>query len=227
MNSDAGGDATVFEAIRAGDVDGIRALLRDDPRVAGVRDQDGLSAIRFARYRGRADLAEVLLGAGPELDVFDAATVGETARLGALLDGEPSLVTAYSEDGFTPLHLAVFFGHAETAQLLLERGAEANAISRNEMRVMPLHSAVAGNDFPSARVLVEHGAAVNETSHEGWTPLHGAAQHGDVALVDLLLVNGADATMRTDAGQTPADTAAASGHRDLAERLRDATPSRA
>ena len=227
MTGAARGDATVFEAIRAGDVDGIRALLRADPSVAGARDEKGLSAIRFARYRGRADLAELLLDARPELDVFDAATVGETARLSELLEADQSLVTAYSGDGFTPLHLAVFFGHVEAAQLLLERGAEANARAANEMRVMPLHSAVAADDLASVRVLLEHGADVNETSHEGWTPLHGAAQHGNEELVELLLSKGADASKRLDAGQTSAETAAAAGHHDLAERLRNATPSRA
>jgi ankyrin repeat protein len=222
---DAGLRTRVFDAIREGDVAAVRALLGKDPGLAGARDERGLSAVRFARYRGRADLADVLLEAGPELDVFDAAAVGDVARLTQLIDADPSLPGTYSEDGFTPLHLAVFFGHAEAAHALVDRGAEVNPLSRNEMRVMPLHSAVAGNDIASARVLVEHGADVNASSHEGWTPLHGAAQHGNPELVEILLAAGADPATRMDAGQTPADTAMASGQEGIAERLRAAAAS--
>ena len=49
-------------------------------------------------------------------------------------------------DGFTPLHLAAFFGRLEAAALLVDRGADLEAPSRNPRfpSVRPLHSAIAG-----------------------------------------------------------------------------------
>ena len=210
----------LFRAVRDDDRETVGRLLGADPALAGARNAKQLSAVLYALYHGRKEVVELLLAAGPQLDVFDAAAAGQTKPLAELLDANPSLLNAYSADGFTSLHLAVFFRRPEVTRLLLDRGAEVNLVSRNDMRVMPLHSAIAGRDTESSRLLVEHGADVNAASHEGWRPLHGAADHGDATLVQLLLAAGADPNARTDAGETPADTAARAGHAQLAELLR-------
>ena len=66
----------------------------------------------------------MLLAARPELDIFDAASVGDTRRVAGWLDRDPRLLTATSSDGFSPLELAAFFGQSDIVRLLLERGAE-------------------------------------------------------------------------------------------------------
>jgi len=210
----------LFEAIRGGDREMVRGVLAADPAAAGGRNAEGLSAVLYALYRGQAEIADELLAVRPELDAFDAAAAGDTARLAELVEGDAGLANAYASDGFTPLHLAVFFGRLNAARLLLERGAEVNAVARNAMRVMPLHSAVAGGHLAICELLLEHGAEVNARQHEGWTPLHGAAEHGDGELVDTLLREGADPKARMDGGETAADTAAKAGHAELAARLR-------
>src|SRR5437867_7796537 len=157
----------LFEAIAAGDLEQVRAIVQRDPAAASARGDDGLTAVLQARYRDRQDIVAVLLAAGPQLDVFDAAAVGDDGRLVELLEAESGLVNAWSMDGFTPLHLAVFFGHAAVAGLLIQRGADIHAVSRNRMTVMPLHSAVAGRDRDSVKALLEAGADVNAPSHAG------------------------------------------------------------
>jgi ankyrin repeat protein len=87
--------------------------------------------------------------------------------------------------------------------------------------VQPLHSAAAGRHTEVCRLLVAAGADVDARQQEDYTPLHEAAQHGDPELVELFLSAGADPTARLTNGQTPADTAEASGHHDLAVRLRE------
>src|ERR671914_2308949 len=121
----------VFDAIAEGDVDRVRKLVAEDPSVAGARDAGDLSAVTQARYHGRGDIVDVLLAAEPELNVFEAAAVGRTQRVRELIDADPSLVAAFSPDGFTGLHLAAFFGHADIARMLVERGADTNAVARN------------------------------------------------------------------------------------------------
>jgi ankyrin repeat protein len=191
----------IFALIEAGDVDAVRALVLRDPGAASARDGDGLSAVRRAAYRGR-DLLEAILAARPELDGFDAAIVGDVERL-----ADPA---AWSEDGFTPLHLAVFGRQADTMRLLLERGADPNALARNPaLPVRPLHTAAAfGGHVESARLLLEGGADPNgRDSQLGFTALHSAAQAGNGELIRLLLAHGADANARTQDGRTPADFA--------------------
>jgi uncharacterized protein len=154
-----------------------------------------MSELLQAVYRGDTARVEELLAPGPELDVFEAAAVGRTERLRELLDADPSLANAWAEDGFQPLGLASFFGHVEAARLLVERGAEVNSASRNEMKVMPLHSAAATPDhearYELAELLLEHGADPNARQQDDYTPLMAADQHGDERLRDLLLEHGA------------------------------------
>lgn len=202
----------IFEAIAAGNVDRVRNLIAEDAALAGARDAQGLSAVTQARYHGEDDIVDALLAAEPELDVFEAAAVGRVERVQELVDGDPALASAFSPDGFTPLHLAAFFGHPDIARLLVERGADTNAVARNPMQVMPLHSAAAARQLEIAELLVDHGADLNASQERGFTPLHEAALNGDVALARLLLERGADREPAAEDGRRAADFAAAGGH---------------
>jgi ankyrin repeat protein len=205
----------VFDAISAGDEDGLRALLASRPDLAGQRNEAGLSPVLHALYQGKRELADVLLDANPPLDVFDTAAVGRARGLETLLAGERELARAWSPDGFTALHYAAFFGQEESARLLLENGAEVNLVARNEsLHVTPLHSAAAGRHGEIVRLLLEHGADPNAAQDGGFTPLHAAAQNDDRESVEALLAGGADPTLASDEGQRPAELAG-EGVRDL------------
>lgn len=210
----------LFALIDAGDESGVRDLVERRPDFAGTRRQDGRSPALHALYTGHADLVESLLAVNPPLDVFDAAAVGRTRSLEALLAGERALAQAWSPDGFTALHLAAFFGEEDAARLLLEYGGDANAVARNdELTVTPLHSAAAGAHASIVKLLLEHGADPNARQPGGFTPLHAAAQNGDRESVEALLERCADRTARTDEGKTPAELAAAAGDDELGELL--------
>jgi ankyrin repeat protein len=148
-----------------------------------------------AVYRGDQARVDELLASGPELDVFEAAALGQTERLRELLDEDPLLANAWAGDGFQPLGLASFFGHVEAARLLVERGAEVNSASRNDMKVMPLHSAAATGDpaarYEIAKLLLEGGAEPNASQQDDFTPLMAADQNGDERLGRLLEEHGA------------------------------------
>jgi len=217
----------LFAAIRTKDEDAVERLLAADPTLAASHDGDGLSAIMLGRYFSFSETAilDRLLAArgDDELDVFEAAATGRTARLRALIQEDPSLARAWSVDGFQPLHLASFFGAEAAADLLLEAGADPDLPSRNAQGVHPLHSAVAGRAFGIARRLVDAGADVDAIQADGFRPLHAAAQNGDELTVDLLLMAGARPWATTDDGHIAADYAAEAGHETLADRLRAAS----
>lgn len=212
--------ADPFDAVQRDDLDALRALIQDDRSIAASRGADGVSLLMFAHYRGRRDAARVLLDAIPELDVFEATTVGDLDRLPSLLDAEPELARAWSPDGFTALHFAAFFGQDGASALLIERGADVNAVSRNGLTVMPLHSALAGRHGAVSRRLIEAGAEINATQQDAFTPLHDAAQNGDMEMTVQLLESGADPKARLTGGATPADVADQAGHPEIAALIR-------
>jgi ankyrin repeat protein len=212
--------AEIFEAIRSGDSDRVRALVDEDPGVAHLRDEAGTSALLVARYHGRLDLVETLLERGPELDVFEASALGHADRVRELVDAEPDLARAFALDGFHALGLAAFFRQPDVVRLLLDRGAEVNAVARNaQIRTTALQAAAASGDNESARLLLDAGADMHIAQPGGGTVLHSAAMNGNTELVELLLGRGADAAVRRNDGRTPVDLAREQGHEEIAALL--------
>src|SRR6185437_2970943 len=122
--------STIFELIDSGDVEGVRAQLADDPAAAAAHDEQGLTAVMRAAYRGR-EVLDAVLAADPPLEPFDRIVIGESEGLPA--------PDAWTPDGFTPLHIAAFAHNAEAARKLLSEGADPNVIAAASFaRVTPL-----------------------------------------------------------------------------------------
>ena len=157
-----------------------------------------MSALLEALYRGEADQVEQILAGDPQLDVFEAAALGKADRLRELLDGDPALANAFGADGFHPLGLSCFFGHVDAARLLLERGADVNALSRNDrIQTAAIHAAAAaegkGEDtrYKLVQLALEHGADPNLPQGGGFRAIDAARQNGDKRVEELLLQHGA------------------------------------
>jgi uncharacterized protein len=175
----------LFEAVRAGDLSKVQALVE----------------------------------ANPSLAVFAASILGQTDVLEKMIDGDRSLASAVSEDGWTPLHLAAFFGKEDAARLLLNKGAQTGARSTNSMQNTPLHAAAAGKHVALVKLLLERGAKADSRQHGGWTPLHAAAQSGDLDMARALVEGGADVSARAENQQRPMDLALTGGHQAMVEFL--------
>lgn len=208
-----------FEAIRAGDRSKVESLLGADPALLSAKDQNGVGAFTAAKYSGRNEIAALLLEKGVELDVFAACMAGAQERAVELIGREPGLLQAYSQDGWTPLHLACFFGQPSLVEALIAQGADVNARSRNAMQNAPLHAAAGGRNREAVRILLEHGANVNARQEGGWTALHAAAQNGDVEMARLLIAGGADVQIRAANQQNAMDLALGKGHQAVVDLL--------
>lgn len=205
----------ILEAAKAGDRETVRALLDEDPARAMTRAVSGETPIMAALYRGHADLAADLADAagraGIPVDLFAAAALDRVEAIdGALGRGEP--VGAYAYDGWTPLHLAAFFGRQAAVDRLLAAGADLTAVSRNALKNTPLHAAVAGGHVDVSLSLIARGAAVGAADAGGHTPMHIAAEAGAVSIVEALLARGADPHAVDVEDMTPLSRAAARNH---------------
>lgn len=197
-----------LEAARSGDITMMKQLLEQDRTLHNQQADNGETPLLAALYHGKMEAVEFLLSLDIHLTLHEAAAIGDDAYVSAWLDEQPELLHTYSHDGWTPLHLAAFFGGDEAIALLLERGADVNAVSRNRMENRPIHAAAAGRKNGVIHLLLEKGADPNVKQHGGWTALHQAVQNADADLVRMLLDYGADPKAANALGQTPLSMAA-------------------
>ena len=211
----------LLAAIKDGNGARVRELVAADPSLADARDENGVSVLMLSRYHGAHEATAAIREARTELDVFEAATLGDVDTLHDLIHDDPSLVDARSPDDATALHFAAFFAQLETASLLVEHGADVHGVSPTFGNVTPLHSAAAGASAGIVHLLLAAGADANARQNGGFTALHAAAQNGDAAMARDLLDHGAEVDPPTEDGRTALAIAEEQGHDEVAALLRE------
>jgi uncharacterized protein len=212
--------AAFIDAIKAGEFERVKAMVSADPTLIDARSRTGDSAILTAVYHRQKEIVNLLVARGASLSIFDACAAGETDRVERLLGERASGVNDYSPDGWTPLHLAAFFGHAKVAELLLACDADVLARSRGPNGNTPLHAALAGNHKFVAGLLIGHGADVNAPDAQGWRPLHLAAANNNMDAIKTLIAQGADVHAANGEAKTALSLATEKNYREAAALLR-------
>ncbi|MDL2417974.1 ankyrin repeat domain-containing protein [Bacillus tropicus] len=151
--------------------------------------------------------------------ITQAVISGNKEKVVAFIKTNPSAVTEFSEDGWTLLHLAAYFGQKEIASFLLESSADIHSRAKNENENTPLQAAIANKQSELIAFLIEKGSDVNVMQSGGWTGLHEAAFLGSEEIIVLLLENGANKTIKKNDGKTAYDIALEKGHNHLLHYL--------
>jgi uncharacterized protein len=214
-----GAPEAMMAAVSTGDVETVRVLLARSPGLATMRTYGGTSLARFAAYNGQREIAYLLLQAGADLDVFDAASFGAVNELAIMLDLDPNLAEAVSDDGYLPIHFACMFDQHAAVRVLLGHAASHRLPSQNDQRVFPLHSAVSARSRVIVDELLDAGADPNVRKQGEVTPLMLAAANGDEGIVEELLARGADPAVVGTDGKDAARLARDAGFTVLARRL--------
>ncbi len=223
-------------AAAEGDLDTVRAMAEATPDIIDAAKPSAERAIHAAHYAGQAAMCDWLYANGVRHDIFLAVALGQYDEVRAMLDADPTLARAELPSGSTLLHTAAFWGYPSIAALLLDRGADVNAMTRSSGN-SPLHSAVAaptpycpGEDeavvLDTVELLLGRGADVHLRSRIGVTAMFTAAANGDLRVVRRLIEAGDDPHLVSldyggpYANQRPADIAAERGHTAVADYLR-------
>lgn len=195
-----------------------------------VVEPDGSPAERLVAAIRAADVERVMellpSATGPlGFGLLQAACCGHRDILELILDqgapgGGPSpLLAAPPADalGRTPLHFAADRGDYAAAQLLLARGANVDAATKEG--ASPLHYAAAAGHRGVAELLLGQGAEVDRQAVDGSTPLLVAAESGHTHVAETLLRHGANPNSSDSGGLTPLLAALSGGHRRCATAL--------
>lgn len=94
-----------------------------------------------------------------------------------------------TEDGFTPLAVAMQQGHEKVVTVLLESD------SRGKVRLPALHIAAKKDDVKAATLLLENEHNPDVSSKSGFTPLHIASHYGNIDIANLLIQKGKKAIL--------------------------------
>jgi ankyrin repeat protein len=231
----------IIEASVRGDLTSVTALLERDTTLGSAVNMFGSMALHAAHYSRHHDIVKLLLSVSRPLDGFLAAELGLSSELSGWFAQHPNFATERNTAGSTALHGACYWGSVEAARMLLEHGADANAVTADSfLQIQPLGCAVATPDVPNPSqdesvvlslvdLLLDKGANVNARRRDGMTALHSAAYRGHLRVIRRLLERGADPTIRArddaegHAGQSPAETALAQGQTAAADLLRSAS----
>jgi ankyrin repeat protein len=188
------GETILMIAARAGSADAVRALLERNANPNIAEPQLRLNALMIAAAEGHTDVVRLLIeykadiaarsriGAAPSRKM---PCVGQTGcgshGVGIVRGGLPEQGYRPPTPGdMTPLMFAAREGHVDSARLLLDAGADVNAVDQNQ--ITPLFMAISNNRIPMARFLIERGANIHATDWYGRTPLFAAVEMRNVDL---------------------------------------------
>jgi len=148
---------------------------------------------------------------------------GDVREVDLLLDAEPDLIAVQFPEnvGLTPLMWACRNRHASIVELLLDKGADVNAVNPlaengdggNTALWFAAQGAFPGAT-PIARLLLDHGAPIDVPGESGTTPFFMAVVWVHMELVQFFLSRGANPLLGNAEGKTPLQAV-----RDQYERL--------
>lgn len=171
----AASDTRLKDAVKRGDADAVRTLLRAGVDV-NTADPDGTTALHWAALAENLEITNLLLTAG----------------------AQPAAPSRYK---ITPLALAAEAGNAAIVDRLLEAGVDPNSTSEEDQTA--LMSAALNGKPEAIRALLRKGAKPNAAEgFKGQTALMFAAGEGNTAAAELLLEFGADQKLKSKAGYT-------------------------
>jgi len=218
-------DQRFLQAAQDGDLKEVRSLLAAGANV-NARDENYMSAMTLASWRGHTEVVRTLLAADADIDQFapvvaikfDHMELYEILKQ-ALEAKRLSIGANNPRDVNQQLRSAAQNGDLSTVESLLASGADVNAKERNGGEWTALMLSAQKDHAHVVQSLLAAGANINERNGVGSTALSIASTFGRLNMVRLLISAGADVNTKGIFGETALMSAAREGHIDVVSEL--------
>jgi len=170
------GDTALMMAARTGTPEAITVLLEAGANVNAKESWGGTTALMWAASEQHAAAVKLLLDHGADVNArsnFVAAANGRgfEGRTPAVPKAEQK-VEEFASGWLTPLMFAAREGDLESARLLVNAGANVNAIAGDGKDALGL--AIFNGNYDFASFLIDSKSDVNHADTQGFTPLFWA-----------------------------------------------------
>ena len=170
------GDTALMMAARTGTPEAITVLLEAGANVNAKESWGGTTALMWAASEQHAAAVKLLLDQGADVNArsnFVAAANGRgfEGRTPAVPKAEQK-VEEFASGWLTPLMFAAREGDLESARLLVNAGANVNAIAGDGKDALGL--AIFNGNYDFASFLIDSKSDVNHADTQGFTPLFWA-----------------------------------------------------
>ncbi|XP_048244335.1 uncharacterized protein LOC124130838 isoform X3 [Haliotis rufescens] len=218
---DTDGDSLLHLACRGGNTAIVQHVL--SPSNINSRGEYGWTAVMQAAVTGHQSVFDLLVSNQADLTLVStsgdsllhlACQGGNTAIVQHVLS--PSNINSRGRQGYTPVMKAVFHGHQDVVDLLVQHKADLTLVDTSGDSL--LHLACQGGNT----AMVQHVLSpsnINSRGRQGYTPVMKAVFHGHQDVVELLVQHKADLTLLTDSNEDIECVAEMGGHPTLAKYL--------
>jgi len=172
----ASSDTAVMMAARTGRADALRVLIEAGADVNARESWGGTTALMWAVSEGHAEAVRTLIAAGADVN---ARSHYVAAANGRGFEGRTPVANridpraeAFASGWLTPLALASREGDVELTRLLLDAGADIDAIAGDGKTALAV--AIFNGNYDVAELLVDRHADVNKADAQRFTPLFWA-----------------------------------------------------
>ncbi|GHM58178.1 MAG: hypothetical protein sL5_06130 [Candidatus Mesenet longicola] len=247
-------DRELLIAVESGNLNEVENLVVNKNTDVNTNvDEYGWTPLHFAASGSKFDIVKFLFDKNANIKAKDAygntplhiaaQYSGKLEIVEFLLDKNANGINDVTNDGLTPLHVAVKSNKLGTVKLLLDRGASIGIKDKHNRTPLSLAAkegyinivqvieqtqldldeelltAAESGDLNKIKSLITQGANLNTKDGNGSTPLHYASWNGNLSIVKHLIEKGANLKIKNLNNRTPLYDASLNGHLDVVRYL--------
>ncbi len=222
---DASGSSLLHLAVAAGN-DVMVSLLLENKADINLLNAEGFTPLHLAVSKNAQGIITILLQSSAATNIFNnagyaaihtATKADNQVVIDMLLQASANDLKLQTQEGLTPLFVAIESGHFKLIKFYLKLKADLNATTKSGLTALQI--AMRSNSLKTLDLLIKKGAKLDQVTQDGKTLLHLSAESGAIKIVRFLSKKGLEATLKDKKGLLALDYAVMNAHVPVVQYL--------